>query len=96
MPNATTRLDQKLDRIRGGRYRPTDFIIADAKDGDMGGGAGATGLAETKIGDEMHHLARPVDFYRSAMKEMIASDLADIMLMSLSSAEALDDPQNSA
>ena len=41
MPEAGTRLNQKLDRIRGGNYRTRDFIIADAKDGDMGGGAGA-------------------------------------------------------
>ena len=44
MPEAGTRLNQKLDRIRGGNYRTRDFIIADAKDGDMGGGAGAMGL----------------------------------------------------
>ena len=28
-------LDEKLERIRNGRYAPADFIIADAKDGDM-------------------------------------------------------------
>ena len=31
-------LDLKLDKIRNGNYQNTDFIIADAKDGDMGGG----------------------------------------------------------
>ena len=30
------RLDSKLARIRSGQYKRTDFIIADAKDGDMG------------------------------------------------------------
>ena len=30
------RLDEKLARIRAGQYRRQDFIIADAKDGDMG------------------------------------------------------------
>ena len=83
MPPTTSRLDQKLDRIRGGSYVPRDFIIADAKDGDMGGGAGAMGI-EPKTG-----LAHPASVYRSAMKEMVASGLVDIMLMSLSSAEAL-------
>lgn len=83
MPPTPSRLDQKLDRIRGGSYVPQDFIIADAKDGDMGGGAGATGL-NPKTG-----LAHPASVYRSAMKEMTASGLVDIMLMSLSSAEVL-------
>lgn len=83
MPPATSRLNQKLDRIRGGTYTPQDFIIADAKDGDMGGGAGAMGI------DSTTGLAHPASVYRSAMKEMINSGLADIMLMSLSSAEVL-------
>ena len=29
------RLDEKLARIRTGAYTPRDFVIADAKDGDM-------------------------------------------------------------
>lgn len=83
MPPKSSSLDQKLDRIRGGSYSPQDFIIADAKDGDMGGGAGATGInPETGI-------AYPASVYRSAMKEMTETGLVDIMLMSLSSAEAL-------
>jgi len=36
-------LDLKLDKIRNGNYQNTDFIIADAKDGDMGGGVFAPG-----------------------------------------------------
>lgn len=83
MQAGNDRLNQKLDRIRGGNYRPQDFVIADAKDGDMGGGAGATGI------DPETGLAYPASVYRGAMKEMVASGLADIMLMSLSSAEAL-------
>ena len=31
-----TRLDEKLARVRAGQYTKPDFIIADAKDGDMG------------------------------------------------------------
>ena len=83
MSEKSTRLNQKLDRIRGGNYRPRDFIVADAKDGDMGGGAGAMGI------DPETRLAHSASVYRSAMKEMIASDQVDIMLMSLSSAEVL-------
>ena len=39
------RLDDKLARIRGGAYRRSDFIIADAKDPDMGPGLHAVGPA---------------------------------------------------
>ena len=39
-------LDQKLTAIRNGAYAPSDFIIADAKDGDMGGGVPAPGPVE--------------------------------------------------
>ena len=37
------RLTEKLSRIRAGAYTPRDFIIADAKDAEMGGGIGALG-----------------------------------------------------
>jgi len=36
-------LDKKLKRILDGNYKPKDFIIADAKDGDMAGGIEAPG-----------------------------------------------------
>ena len=39
------RLDDKLARIRAGAYRRSDFIIADAKDPDMGPGLHAVGPA---------------------------------------------------
>lgn len=83
MPPNISRLDQKLDRIRSSSYNAKDFIIADAKDGEMGGGAGATGI-NPKTG-----FAHSALVYRSAMKEMVASGLVDIMLMSLSSAETV-------
>ena len=37
------RLDEKLARIRAGAYRRADFIIADAKDPDMGPGLHSVG-----------------------------------------------------
>ena len=36
-------LDIKLEKIHQGKYKPSDFIIADAKDADMGGGIKAPG-----------------------------------------------------
>ena len=36
MSSKKSRMAEKLARIVSGNYRPQDFIIADAKDGDMG------------------------------------------------------------
>jgi hypothetical protein len=76
-------LDAKLARIVKGKYKPTDFIIADAKDGDMGFGAAAPGPRRDGAG-----LKSKAD-YLAAMREMTKSGLVDIMLMSASSAETL-------
>ncbi|HZP21672.1 MAG TPA: hypothetical protein VFB16_15875, partial [Bauldia sp.] len=78
-------LDQKLAAIRKGTYKPTDFIIADAKDGDIGFGVTAPGPNRDKPGTHKtraDHLA--------AIREMTRSKLVDVMLMSASTAERLD------
>ena len=36
-------LDIKLKKFQTGKFSPKDFIIADAKDADMGGGVPAPG-----------------------------------------------------
>ena len=82
------RLVGKLTRIRSGAYSPRDFIIADAKDAEMGGGIGALGAR--RLADGTERLVTSAD-YRLAMTEMVASGLIDIMLTSMSSAEALAD-----
>jgi len=76
-------LDKKLERIRSGKYTPSDFVIADAKDADMGFGATGPGL----IAGSTHQFKSKLD-YLSAMRQMVESGLVDIMLMSASSAEA--------
>lgn len=78
----TKRMDQKLARIQGGTYKPTDFIIADAKDGDMAFGCATPGKAGAGR-------FKPLAAYRADMKAVMDSDLVDIMLVSLSSAEVL-------
>ena len=78
----TKRLDRKLANIRAGAYRPTDFIIADAKDGDM-----AFGCATPGQGPDGR--MKPLKAYRDDMEKVTASDLVDIMLMSVSTAEFL-------
>ena len=79
-----TRLDDKLARIRAGAYTSADFIIADAKDGDMGFGTPAPGPRPGKP-DQSKTKAE----YLDAMRAMTRSGLVDIMLMSASSAEVL-------
>ena len=80
------RLTDKLSRIRAGTYTPRDFIIADAKDAEMGGGIGA--LGSLRLADGTIRPANCAD-YRQAMKDMMASGLVDIMLTSMASAEDL-------
>ena len=75
-------LDRKLANIRGGKYTPDDFIIADAKDGDIGfGRASCVRDAKGYFTPRATHL--------EAIREMTKSGLVDIMLMSASTAERL-------
>lgn len=77
-------LDRKLARIKAGDYQPTDFIIADAKDGDIGFGAAAPGKDPSRPG---RHLPRSA--HLEAIREMNRSGLVDVMLMSASAGERL-------
>ena len=75
-------LEKKLRRIRAGKYTSKDFIIADAKDGDMAFGV-------TCPGPDGNGKWQPRENYLQAMEDMTQSGLVDIMLMSASSAERL-------
>lgn len=81
-------LDGKLARIRAGEYRPADFIIADAKDGDMAFGVAVAGPERDADGKPTGRM-KPMKAYRDDMAKVIRSGLVDIMLTSLSSAEHL-------
>ncbi len=85
-PNICDRLAQKLSRITSGNYTPSDFIIADAKDADMGGGISGLGFMTDKSGAQKTKTAAD---YQASMKEMMGSGLVDIMLTSMWSAEEL-------
>lgn len=76
-------LDEKLARLRD-NPSAKDFILADAKDGDMGLGIGCPGK---KAGDEPGF--RSLAQYREFMREITRQGLVDIMLMSASSSELL-------
>jgi DhnA family fructose-bisphosphate aldolase class Ia len=79
-------LDRKLASIREGRYTPADFIIADAKDGDIGFGRAAPVPDRERPGR-----FTPRATHLQAIRDMTGSGLVDIMLMSASTAERLSE-----
>jgi hypothetical protein len=79
-------LETKLAAIRSGAYKPADFIIADAKDGDIAFGATAAGPDPENSGRFL-----PRATHLQAIRDVTASGLVDIMLMSASTAERLSD-----
>ncbi len=82
-----TRLDDKLARIRAGADQRTDFIIADAKDPDMGPGLHAVGPAPAQDGASPRFRTRE-EFLKS-VEAVIAQGVVDIMLTSVSNLEKL-------
>jgi hypothetical protein len=81
------RLDEKLARIRAGGYRRSDFIIADAKDPDMGPGLHAVGPKRENDGTSKRFRTR-AEFIDS-IKAVLEQDIVDIMLTSASNLELL-------
>jgi hypothetical protein len=79
------RLDEKLARIRSGAYRRSDFIIADAKDPDMGPGLHAVGPAKGNGEGRFKTRAEFLDSIEAIVKQ----DVVDIMLTSVSNLEQL-------
>ncbi|MCR8550335.1 hypothetical protein M4578_21140 [Salipiger sp. P9] len=76
------RIDEKLAKILADNYAPRDFIVTFAKDADLLRGCSATGA-------DAQGRPRPLAAYRADVKRVIESDLADIVLTSLSTAEML-------
>ena len=81
------RLDDKLERIGSGAYRRSDFIIADAKDPDMGPGLHAVGPARATHG-ATPRLSTRAEFLDS-IEAIVRQDVVDIMLTSASNLEKL-------
>jgi len=82
------RLDQKLARIRAGKYKRTDFIIADAKDGDMGPSLISSGPHRAKDGSWSRHRTRAE--FLDQIRAIVRQDVLDVMLMSASNLEILN------
>ena len=81
------RLDEKLARIRAGRYRPSDFIIADAKDGDMGPSLTSSGPKRENDGSWTRYRTR--EEFLDQIRAIVAQDIVDIVLLSASNLERL-------
>ena len=81
-------IDIKLKNIRNGNYKSSDFIIADAKDADMGGGRRAPGFIREENG-RLTEKPATYQSYLNKMEEMTKSEMVDVMLMSMTSAERL-------
>ncbi|RWP56477.1 hypothetical protein [Mesorhizobium sp.] len=82
-----TRLDRKLANIRAGRYKPIDFVIADAKDSDVGAGVTATGFDYSVKPPRR----RSRQEFIAQIEEIIKQDIVDIMLVSQSNLDLLDE-----
>ena len=67
-------LDSKLEKIKNNNYKSNDFIIADAKDGDMGGGIFVVGSKKN-----LPNSPRPFTEYIQEMRQITQSNLIDIM-----------------
>ena len=81
------RLEEKLARIRAGEYRRKDFIIADAKDPDMGPGLHAHGPIRLPDGSTPRLRTRPE--FLDSIEAIVRQDIVDIMLTSASNLEQL-------
>jgi len=81
------KMDAKLRNIRAGKYSRADFMIADAKDADMGGGIGMAGPRRRPDGSFDGMRSRRE--YLDAIKAVVKQDIVDIVLVSASNLELL-------
>jgi hypothetical protein len=81
------RLDEKLARIHAGKYSRGDFIIADAKDPDMGPSLAAAGPKLNPDGSWTRYRTR--EEFLGEIKAIVEQDIVDVMLTSASNLEKL-------
>jgi hypothetical protein len=81
------RLDEKLAAIRAGKYKRSDFIIADAKDPDMGPGLHSVGPLRERDGTSKRLRTRAE--FLDSIEAVIKQDIVDVMLTSASNLERL-------
>ncbi len=81
------RLEDKLDRIRAGRYTRRDFILADAKDPDIGPALTACGPRRDRDGTFLRWRTR--EEFLGQIRAVVRQDIVDVMLVSASNLEIL-------
>jgi hypothetical protein len=81
------RLDEKLARIRAGRYRRQDFVIADAKDPDMGPSLASSGPKREPDGSWTRYRTR--EEFLDQVRAIVRQDIVDVMLLSAGNLERL-------
>jgi hypothetical protein len=81
------RIDEKLARIRAGRYTQRDFIIADAKDSDMGFGVAGAGPHREADGRSTRYRTR--EEFLDQIRGVVRQEVVDLMLLSASNLERL-------
>ena len=86
----TTRLEEKLARIRKNPQGAADFLICDAKDGDMGGGIPMPGPRRDEQGQPTGAFKTRRD-YLDQIAALVRQDIVDLMLLSVSNLERLVD-----
>ena len=85
---AKSRLDKKLARIRKDPSGVKDFIICDAKDGDMGGGLPMPGLQRGKDGKPTGRFKTAAD-HLNQVEALIRQDILDMVLLSVGNLDRL-------
>ena len=78
----TTRLEEKLARIRKDPQGARDFLICDAKDGDMGGGIPMPGPRRDGEGRASGAFKTRRD-YLDQIAALVRQDIVDLMLLSV-------------
>ena len=84
----TTRLEEKLARIRKDPQGARDFLICDAKDGDMGGGIPMPGPRRDAQGRPTGAFKTRRD-YLDQVTALVRQDILDMVLLSVANLERL-------
>jgi len=85
---ATNRLDEKLARVRQDPSGTKDFMLCDAKDGDMGGGIPMPGPVYGADGKPTGRFKTRQD-YLDQVKALVEQDILDLSLLSIGNLERL-------
>jgi hypothetical protein len=79
-------LDKKLKTIAAGKYKPADFILADAKDPDYAFGVKSTGAVDYLDQQGPH---RTIPAFRQSIRDIVKQKQMDILLGAVANIEPL-------